>query len=405
MGKDVVKKKPAAKTVKSLQTKASVSSATAPTTDKPFDIDTFIKHLGGLGPGEADFSWGSGFDGINAVGHVIQTLLPSAQHIFGRRLDEFRQRFAKSPLDPKAVSESTFQAAVRALKKHKPVFFLLENVVGCRKKAKGETSSPLDHYLRVLKGMDGGYDVQAINITGRPLAEKRERVFILGSRCPDLTASDWARKSQLLEEVSKEMPIHALSCKVTPVEALRDEVTSWKADAAYHNEFAALMSKLSEKFKGDPLIVKDMKDRASSKLRAVRHLTPIQKANVDVIEMMATRSAEEARKADSSFVPYILADISQKASFGGITLNKTWTTLTTSTRLLDFQQGEILPATSHLEMLGWNKSWRQSSNLQYWSQSEIYDLTGNSMSLAAVTKVLLPLMKHVTAEGRRSLQA
>ncbi|CAE7730016.1 unnamed protein product, partial [Symbiodinium sp. CCMP2456] len=323
------------------------------------------------------------------------------------------KRYKQDPTNSEtSVSEATFQQAVSSILHNKPKFFILENVLGVRKPVKKKAedeqepvrrATPLDHYMAVLTGLhDGAYQVAAVDVSSRPLPEKRERVYILGTLRSSgaYQADKWAEEVMLLEKQASTMPVHHLrtmgigkgSGNPKPDakgEKKVEEFNQWQFESEYHERFASVLTSAMDAGK----IPKDtdvprVVDRPSQKLQGLVGATAWQLANADVLHMML----EAQLKSDYIPDPLPLADISQSAAWGKICCTGEWFTLTTATRILDFTTGKILSPSLHFQMLGYMPEDVKDEMLKFWSDKELYDMTGNTMSVAALVKVLLPFV-------------
>ena len=259
-----------------------------------------------------------------------------------------------------------------------------------------ERKSPLDIYLETLRSRLTDYDIHWMEVSGHPLPERRDRIYILGSRDPEFTGTAWADKVNEMEYhcISK-LPIVHLS---TMFQKTRDgdvqappaaAEPTWNDEAAYHETFAKMMAKSIEKKKiTRDAHVKPIKERASQVMPSLRNFTAWQKANIDALEVILNQNETRVPK-DTPLLP--CADISQSTGFSKTSLLGTWSTLTTATEILNFKTGKVEPPRSHFQMLGWPAD----LDLRGFSDSELYDMCGNAMSVAAVCKVLAPVLRHL----------
>ncbi|CAE7814073.1 sinIM [Symbiodinium sp. CCMP2592] len=318
------------------------------------------------------------------------------------------KRWTDNPMQ--GESGSTFSMTVDVLVKWQPRFFLIENVVGARPERyvfqlvrpckvgsaadSQDKKSPLEIYLETLRSRLPGYDIEWVEVGGHPLPERRERLWILGSRDPEFGGKAWTDKVRELElKCVTSLPIVHLSTMfekggdAQPPPPAADP--SWKDEATYHSTFAKMMSRSIEQKKvTKDAHIKPLKERASQVMPALGRFTAWQKANVDALEVILNQTATRVPK---SFPLLPIADISQSTAFARTSVVGTWSTLTTATMILNFQTGKIEPPRSHFQMLGWPAD----VELKGFSDPELYDMCGNAMSVAAVCKVLAPVLRHL----------
>ena len=258
----------------------------------------------------------------------------------------------------------------------------------------GATASPLDSYLAELEGL--GYRVKVVDVSARPLPEMRQRVWMLCA-LPDsgYDVTLWASQVEELEKICSGKPVvHMASmmrlikgAEQTPAAELTGppKEESWASDASYHKSFGMLLSKArAEK----SLIVKSVDKRASNKFSCLKQATEWQKANVDACEALLDELCRQVPNVRT----HPCADVSQTCGRAHLSLDGTWGTLTTSTTIMDFKQKVMHGPALHAAILGWPCNLLTSGGLPAnLSQSEIREMTGNSMSLAALVKILLPL--------------
>ena len=283
--------------------------------------------------------------------------------------------------------------------------------------------TPLDHYLEVLSELD--YDIQVLDVDARPLPESRNRVWLLGSRKgSEFTAKAWAEQVQKLQDRSSKMPVHhlasvGLTAAVPGEKKNQEAVPKWKRVSLYHENFAALVDNLfQQKRVSSDIEPKDLEDRSSNQIDWLQSATPWQKANADVCEMVVDSIMQDAEFLTTlQFCP--VADLSQNAARSTVHVNGTWGTLTTSTRMLCYKQGLVAAPVTHLRILGWQPRDLKPKVLEHlgstrfacvtiqftkglvfmlrprlFADAELYEMSGNAMSLAALCKVLLPFAQH-----------
>ena len=208
----------------------------------------------------------------------------------------------------------------------------------------------MDVYMGTLAKELPGYLIKDIDVDGLPLPEKRERVIILGSRNDASFPADvWKEQIQALAAACGSMPVHAMTSMIPKPDKKpeADAKVDWKNESLYHQYFAKALDKAvtSKKLPADAMPM-DLAQRSSRRL-SLQWLSPWQQANADVIEMCVARIAE-AVPADRRSNVRPLADISQCPGRGHYSLFSTWSTLTTSTRILSYETGQVLPAYVHL---------------------------------------------------------
>ena len=136
------------------------------------------------------------------------------------------------------------------------------------------------------------------------------------------------------------------------------------------------------------LLVKSVDKRASNKFWCLKQATEWQKANVDACEALL----DELCRQQPHVRTHPCAHVSQTCGRAHLSLDCIWGTLTTSTTIMDFKQKVMHGPALHPAILGWPCNLLTSGGLPAnLSQSEILEMTGNSMSLAALVKILLPI--------------
>ena len=251
-------------------------------------------------------------------------------------------------------------------------------------------------------------------MSGRPLPEIRERVYILAS-LPEggFKSSDWKKQVSALEAAFRRKPLHHLKSMLTDdmcmprtsPEAPGPTAHKWQHEADYHTKFAALMEGVTAKLP-DTIRVRPVPERASQKLSSLSGATSWLKANVDVCQIMLdsmtdrlpSSSASSTTAPETAPVPGLmpLADVSQAAGRGRLCVCGTWSTLTTSTKILNFEADVFYRPILHARMLGWQDDIVKVASKKV-SMSELQDMTGNGMSVAALCKVLYPFVRYVQA--------
>ena len=253
---------------------------------------------------------------------------------------------------------------------------------------KQKRKTPLDYYMESLAELSG-YTFSVVEVSSCPLPEKRERVWILGSRETTFPAEAWAERVRGLENHCKELPTHHLSTILQRSTApFEPGERTWQQESSYHQTFSKLVQVCIDKgMVGPDVAPKRLEDRASRSLLK-QACTPWQQANIDALEIVLDNYKKQVPQGESTLP---CADISQTASFSTCSLFGTWTTLTTSTQIFNYATGQVEPPRTHFGILGWSKQ----VDLKGFANSELYEMCGNSMSIAAVMKVLLPLLVHL----------
>ena len=259
--------------------------------------------------------------------------------------------------------------------------------------------SPLDHYLENLEKGLPEYSVTVAMICAAPLPERRERLFILGSRSKDFSAKDWAAMVEHLQSIAIGLPKHHvrtfldLGAPAAAQEKPEVEPNSLEWMAEYSGHFSTCLGNISGKGGMAELTDADVKEagsRISDRYPHVLKKTPWLAATADVNEILVDALCQ---KAGCHTEPR-LADLSQSCGRGSVSVHGTLGTLTTSMRLFSYDHGQFVQAEKHMKILGWDsKSVKLATECL--SSAEIYEAAGNGMSWAAVLKVLLPLLKHL----------
>ena len=260
--------------------------------------------------------------------------------------------------------------------------------------------SPLDHYLEKLEQGLPEYSVTVAMICASPLPERRERLFILGSRSKDFSATDWVTMANHLQSIAVGLPKHhvksfldlgAPAAAAQEKPAVKPKSLEWMAE--YTSHFSTCLGNISGKGGLAELTDADVKEagsRISDRYPDVLKKTPWLAATADANEILIDAACQ---KAGCHTEPR-LADLSQSCGRGSVTVHGTLGTLTTSMRLFSYDHGQFVQADKHMKILGWDsKSIKLATECL--SSAEIYEAAGNGMSWAAILKVLLPLLKHL----------
>lgn len=269
--------------------------------------------------------------------------------------------------------------------------------------ASDSKKSPLESYLEKLGTQLPEYSVTAVMADASPLPERRERVFILGSRTTDLDATAWATAVECLQRFAAGKPKHHVQTLLslgdpTPrdgAEAVANRPLKWMSD--YSSYLSTALGTLSEK--GGMTDVTEESVKAAGKrisdlypdvLKTTARLAATADANEILIDLMCKAAAEQGARPS---MPK-LADLSQSVGRGSVWIHGTIGTLTTSTTYFSYDHGRFVDPEDHLRILGWDgESIKLAS--QCLSKAELQEAAGNGMSWAAVLKVLLPLLMRM----------
>ena len=265
--------------------------------------------------------------------------------------------------------------------------------------------SPLDSYLDMFGTRLPEYSVTPVMVDASPLPERRERVFILGSRTADLDATAWATAVECLQRFAAGKPKH----HVQTLLSLGDPTPRDGAEAAaavkrplkWMSEYSSFLSTalgtLSEK--GGMTTVTEETVKVAGKrisdlypdvLKTTARLAATADANEILMDSMCKAAAEQGAPPS---MPK-LADLSQSVGRGNVWIHGTIGTLTTSTTYFSYDHGRFVEPEDHLRILGWDgESIKLAS--QCLSRAELQEAAGNGMSWAAVLKVLLPLLMRM----------
>ncbi|CAE7737139.1 unnamed protein product [Symbiodinium sp. CCMP2592] len=331
-------------------------------------------------------------------------------------------RFGSSPLRPECESAITFDGAVLSIAHVRPRFFVLENVNGARRSsskhvfmilrvmptgagasASDSKKSPLDSYLEKLGTRLPEYSVTAVMADAAPLPERRERVFILGSRTTDLDATAWAAAVECLQRFSAGKPKHHVQTLLSlgdpaardGAQAAANRPLKWMSE--YSSCLSTALATLSDKGGMTDVTEETVKaagKRISDLYPDVLKTTPRIAATADGNEILIDSmcKAAEAQGAPPS-VPK-LADLSQSVGRGSVWIHGTIGTLTTSTNYFSYDHGRFVDPEDHLRILGWDEESIKLAS-ECLSKAELQEAAGNGMSWAAVLKVLLPMLMRM----------
>lgn len=253
--------------------------------------------------------------------------------------------------------------------------------------------SPLEHYMSYIKKHLPMYTVADLSATSAPLPERRPRVWIVGSRCDDFKAASWAALAVHLENVCVAKPRHHMDHLLVPkapnvrpaaaTKSKEDAGRQWAKDAAYHKHFSeGLQKALDAKRLPEDTVPPDMGKRPSRRPEN-NQMTAAQAGSLDVYSMII------AAAQDTGDTKY--ADITQATHRGQVVLHGVVKTLATSTRLYDLKTFSYIKPERHLAILGYGPDLK----LDLVTEAELYEMSGNAMSLAGLCKVMSPLLAHL----------
>ena len=259
-----------------------------------------------------------------------------------------------------------------------------------------DKKNPLDFYLEELGRRLPTFSVEVVQLTSHPLPESRDRVWILGSRNKHWPAADWAAAVSKCNIQSKAIlePHHVRTIFEGDTEDSKtgsrvlkqDAKKPWALEAEYAKYFGQAVESAVKAGRLPADFVAPSTRYSAGGFTELS--TPFHKAQADVYDFILKQADGECSGHPDFFA---LADLSQSANRGHVSVNGLVGTLTTSTRLWSFQHGRFLSAKGHLRILGWDSS---NVDVRGLSERDLYDLTGNAMSLAQLAKVIYPLVRH-----------
>ena len=150
------------------------------------------------------------------------------------------ERYTSDPIDLNKPECQTFVESLAFVKKHRPKFYVLENVLGAlQPRIKGGRQTPLMWYEEALQSDLPDYTHAAMVVDALPQSESRARVVLLGSSDSNFVASDWVREVSILSEMCSQMPRHSAAAfswsDKGPVSKARSVMED---DTEYHRFFA-----------------------------------------------------------------------------------------------------------------------------------------------------------------------
>ena len=226
----------------------------------------------------------------------------------------------------------------------------------------GPSEAPIDRYRGILANVPGPYQWEDLDVTGRPLPEKRDRLIILGVKQSgghsSFTATKWKEQILLLEKASDALPIHSMVGMIEssrPRESSSTKPTrnaqSWTDESKYHQYFSEILGKaVSAKKIHDPKPA-PVAERASRRFQ-LQTATAWQQANADCCEILLKQQAEAGGWTLESEELHPLFDLSQTCGHGHATLFPICSTLATSTRIFSLRTGQFLSGEAHLKTFG-----------------------------------------------------
>ena len=107
--------------------------------------------------------------------------------------------------------------------------------------------------------------------------------------------------------------------------------------------------------------------------------------------MCHVRKAQACQQGADKEKLFPVADVSQSCNRGQVDLSGLWTTLCTSSRLMNMDDHRMLSGAGMMSMLGFDMAKKKVTGM---SQAELMDLAGNSMAFTQLSRVLLPKVKH-----------
>ena len=107
------------------------------------------------------------------------------------------ERYTSDPIDVNKPECQTFVESLAFVKKHRPKFYILENVLGAlQPRIKGGKETPLMWYEEALQSELPDYTHAAMVVDALPQPESRARVVLLGSSDSNFIVSDWVREQR-----------------------------------------------------------------------------------------------------------------------------------------------------------------------------------------------------------------
>lgn len=246
------------------------------------------------------------------------------------------------------------------------------------------------------------YTINTIDLSGSPLAEERPRTWFLGSRDPGFCSQTWHEKVLSLSGQMQRMEVHGLQSifqkhgngDAVIKKMKTKEVPSWTDDAAYSSAYARAVGKalprLPKDWKPPPLAT-----RPSMTWQWLRGESAWLRSQVDIYQDILAHASSGVAEA------MCVADVSQSANRGSISISGRWGALCTSSKLVCYGgttsegtdlTGRLLSGAGHLEMLGFNTSKLEPCGL---SDGDMRSIAGNAMAFCQFSAVLLPVAQHL----------
>ena len=319
-------------------------------------------------------------------------------------------RFKRDPVKDQGVSDhmDTYYASVEHIKQRKPRVALLENVWHGLVMTRGKegAGSVMDFILKDptwgLETLDD-YTTSVVQLRGTDCSMPMIRArcfFVLVRNGADFTSKTvidiharlmhgiqpgiyHAKSFVLPSEHAIVQDWHAKQAKgidVAPAGGLDECAAEAKYSSAMEKAFrlAVNAKRLPADWTLTPLI------RRPSTVHGLRSLPPFLRANIDVYSDII----EVAVRAGSGNPPCRLADVSQTVSRGRTTLDGTVPTLTTSSRIFDYDAGRFWTPSELLSVHGFPVQ----INVGGLTWPEATALAGNGMILPAVGSIAAAIL-------------
>ena len=307
------------------------------------------------------------------------------------------QRFKKSPLE--SPHHSLFTACVDWIKSNRPQTYVLENVTGVLSAESSENPEPVVQKLMAELLQIDGYTATYATLDARPLPTKRPRVFFVGSRRG--SALVIASQIELLAKQVRNMPKHHVKTCLDPQKAefWRDlgcsdagskasPLASLEGQAAYANSVEKARNKAVEKGRLDaqhswPCL----SERESSHSRSLTSVTPWQLAQIDTYEQILKKACEDETV---NATLYRVADTSQTASRGAVSLDGTLDTILTGSSYYNYELRDFLDPSCLMAIHGF-----PDYSFKGCSKKEAMQIIGNMMAASSLSLVLIPVLSSL----------
>ena len=194
------------------------------------------------------------------------------------------------------------------------------------------------------------------------MAENRPRLWWIGSRAEDFKAEAWKKKVEGLHAKAQLQPRQSMypyfQASVGNKGPDMERGPSHEQEASYSKYFADQVNKaIAAKRLPKDIVPPARQDRPSASSHHLAGQTPWTQAVADCLDMALSHIYDEHDLAVAKTCGRnVVGDLSQNCGRCRTSASGWWGTLTTSSRLYDFNSGKFLDPQQHLALMGFDIS-------------------------------------------------